>query len=90
MTREELEAAGEALAAASDEAADESTSARLRDLADQLGRLAERADGPDHGRLARHEYALQELLADADEAVAERIEAAKDDIAAYRETVEGV
>lgn len=90
MAREALESASEALGAASDETTDESVSERLREQAGQLGRLAERPDGPDHGRLARHEYALRELLVDADEATAPGIETAMKHIAAYRETIEGV
>lgn len=90
MAREELESASEALAAASDAAADESTAERLREQADQLARLAERAEAPDHGRLARHEHVLGELQAGADDAVAERVADAKAHVSAYRETIEGV
>lgn len=90
MTHEELEAASEALHQASRTATDDATAARLREHADQLARLADRDAGPDHGRLARHQHALADILDGGDEGIRDRVEAAKSHISAYRETVEGV
>lgn len=90
MTREELEAASEALHDASRATEDDAVASRLREQADQLARLAERDAGPDHGRLARHQHVLSDILEDAGAAARDDIEAAKAHISAYRETVEGV
>lgn len=90
MTRSELEAASRALHDASRATTDDATATRLDEQAEQLARLAERDAGPDHGRLARHQHVLSDILEDADETVREHVETAKEHISAYRETVEGV
>lgn len=87
MTRDELARASGLLESvdASGEADD-----RLTDLADQLDRLSTAERGPDHGRLARIQTALNEIKADVDEEGSEIIDEALAEILAYRETVEGV
>jgi hypothetical protein len=89
MAHDQLERASEELyAAAAAAVANSKERERLEGQADQFATLADR--GPDHGRLARHENALREIKAAADDDVSERIEAAMDAITAYRETLEGV
>ncbi|MEF8776209.1 MAG: hypothetical protein V5A43_06865 [Haloarculaceae archaeon] len=90
MVREELQTASENLADASDATDDADVAETLADQAEQLDGLAERDQGPDHGRLARHENVLADLAASTDGDVADLIEAALAEMRAYRETVEGV
>ena len=90
MTRTELATAGDALEAAAEGTDDPAAAERLETLAGQLHDLAEAAEGPDHGRLARIQAALNEVEGDVSETVAGQIEDADDEINAYRETLEGV
>lgn len=91
MTREALATASDRLLAAAEATGSRAAASRLEDLAGQLDRLAERDRGPDHGRMARIQTALGELEAEADtDEVAAMIANADEDIAGYRETVEGV
>jgi len=90
MTREDLATASDRLEAAAGAAADDDAAERLRDLAGQLDSLATRDRGPDHGRLARIELALDDLVEEADDDAAADIDAAHESVVAYRETVEGV
>lgn len=90
MTREDLASASDRLESAADATSDGDATERLQDLAGQLDALATRDRGPDHGRLARIGIALDDLQDDVDDAVATEIDDARDDVVAYRETVEGV
>lgn len=90
MTRTELATAGDHLETAADDAGDEAAAERLRDLADQLRGLAEDVQGPDHGRLARIQAALDEVRTDVDDETGATIETANDEIRTFRETLEGV
>jgi hypothetical protein len=89
MSREELRTASEALHRASELTSGEAAR-RLVDQSNQLEALATREAGPDHGRLARHTNALNELHAELEGEAAVQVEAAMDAVEAYRETVEGV
>jgi len=89
MARDELRSASEHLRTASSTASGE-TAERLTEQADQFDMLATAERGPDHGRLARHEHALTGIIEEGDEEATEHVEAALEDIRAYRETVEGV
>ncbi|PSQ59757.1 MAG: hypothetical protein BRD23_03635 [Halobacteriales archaeon SW_9_67_25] len=89
MSREELASARDRLASATEEAS-EDAGTTLSDLAGQLDRLAGADRGPDHGRLARIEAKLDDVQTDESDDVAAAIDAALDDIHAYRETIEGV
>lgn len=89
MTRQELTDAASHLETASESAADDAKD-RLSELADQLRTLAERDRGPDHGRLARIQSALDELRDDVDDAADAAIDDANDAINSFRETLEGV
>lgn len=90
MTREQLQHASESLRQASEAAEDEDLQSRLYDHSNQLAELANADQGPDHGRLARHLNALEEMKADAGEDVAAAIDDAREAITEYRKTVEGI
>ncbi|MFC7215647.1 hypothetical protein ACFQO4_16355 [Saliphagus sp. GCM10025334] len=89
MTRTELAAASDTLREAAN-AASADLATRLEEQAETVADLAERATGPDHGRLARLEHSLRDIQRAADENVSRRIDTALEEIRAYRETVEGV
>jgi len=89
MAREELTNASERLESAAEDAGGEAGE-RLADLASQLGSLATADHGPDHGRLARIQAALDDVQSGVDDETAAAIDQADDDINAYRETLEGV
>lgn len=61
----------------------------LRTQADELGNLADRERGPDHGRVARHQQKLRDIKEDEPSA-ADAVKAANKRLNEYRETVEGV
>lgn len=88
MERSELVTAAERLESAA--GATEAGADRLGDLADQLNRLATAERGPDHGRLARIQAALEELRDSVADGALDDINAADDAIDAYREDLEGV
>ncbi|WP_181686914.1 DUF7553 family protein [Halorhabdus salina] len=88
MTRTELKTASEILESAADSAGDNAD--RLADLADQLDQLAEADRGPDHGRMARIQTALDEIQQETDDETAATIEDARTEISDYRATVDGV
>lgn len=90
MTRENLATASDRLEAAAQATTDDDAAERLRDLAGQLESLAERDRGPDHGRLARIENALGDLAETVGADARAEIDAAHDDVVAFRETVDGV
>lgn len=92
MVIDELQDASETLETAADDCDDDDLRERLVTQADALASLAERDRGPDHGRLARHTHALQDIASDADDddAVAAAVDDALASIRAYRETVSGV
>jgi hypothetical protein len=86
MTREQLRTASEALERAAD-AVDEEYRDRIESQAASLSDLATRERGPDHGRLARIDRILTELI----EATGnDDIRTARSEVRSYRETVEGV
>lgn len=89
MSRPELEAATDALHDAADVASPE-VADDLVEKAETVADLATRSEGPDHGRLARLEHALRELVAEGSDDVAERVERALGHVREYRKTVEGV
>jgi len=89
MTRTELIAASDALTDAA-EGTDDDLSAKLSEQADTLATLAERENGPDHGRLAKIEHSLRSLKESASDDGADHIDDALDHVKAYRSTVDGV
>lgn len=89
MTREELAQAGALLDRAA-KAADGEVVDTLRIHAEQLGDMAERERGPDHGRLARHQQRLRDARVSVDEEVTSLIDEANQLINDHRETLEGV
>lgn len=90
MTREELATASELLETAAESTDDDDAVERLDGLASQLSDLSDADRGPDHGRLARIEIALNELNEDAGDDTAEAINEAHTHITEYRSGVEGV
>jgi hypothetical protein len=90
MSKERLHVAADLLKQAAERTDDEAASGRLTGLAGQLDSLAESGRGPDHGRLARIENALDEVSASVDDETADIIERAHDEVVRYRETVPGV
>jgi len=89
MTRDELATASELLESAAESASGDAAG-RLTEIAGQIDRLATADRGPDHGRLARWQNALDEVADDVDDATAETIDEALEAIVAYRSTVDGV
>lgn len=90
MVRTELRDAAERLEAATETCADPDATERLTGLADQLDTLSTADRGPDHGRLARIQSALDDVEPDVDDETATEMDAANDLINEYRETLEGV
>ena len=89
MTRDELIAASQSLDTAAEEA-DAETAAKLSAQAETLATLADRENGPDHGRLAKIEHSLRSLQESVDEEGHDLIDDALDHVKAYRSTVDGV
>ena len=89
MSRDELEAASEALRKAS-ELAEGDLQRRLYDHSNQVAELASRDQGPDHGRLDRHMNALYEIADDTDGDLHDRVVAAREHLKEYRTGVAGV
>lgn len=90
MTREELATASDRLESAAADTENDDASERLGELAGQLDRLSTADRGPDHGRLARIQSALNDLQSGDGADVAETIENADDAITEYRSDLEGV
>jgi len=90
MTREELETASNLLESAADDTDDEDASERLGELAGQLEQLSTADRGPDHGRLARIQSALNDIQGGDGADVANAIDDADDAINEYRSDLEGV
>jgi hypothetical protein len=90
MTREELATASDLLESAADATGNDDASDRLGELAGQLERLSTADRGPDHGRLARIQSALNDLEGGDAADVADSIEAADDAINEYRSDLAGV
>lgn len=89
MVREQLQAASDALRRAAEAAADD-LEERIYEQSNQLATLATRDADPDHGRLARHMNALDEILDDVEGEVREHVEDALERVREYRKGVEGV
>ncbi|WP_324662681.1 DUF7553 family protein [Haloarcula sediminis] len=90
MTRAELATASDQLESAADDTESESAGERLGELAGQLERLSTADRGPDHGRLARIQSALNDLQHGDGVDVAEAIDEADDAINEYRSDLDGV
>lgn len=89
MTREKLQEASDELRQAAESTDDEELQQRIHDQSSQLAELAEAEQGPDHGRLARHMNALAEIAEAVDDGQS-HVEDAREAVADYRSTVEGV
>jgi hypothetical protein len=89
MSRERLSDASELLRRAA-EGSDDASAERLRGFADRVDRMATADRDPDHGKLASVLLKLDEIAAGLDEEQAETVQAAREKITAFRETVPGV
>ncbi|MFB6079646.1 MAG: hypothetical protein ABEJ81_01400 [Haloferacaceae archaeon] len=89
MTRDELSEASDLCRRAAEETTGEARE-RLYEQSNQLAKLADREQGPDHGRLARHMNALDELAAALDGEAADLVERARTLVGEYRQGVAGV
>lgn len=69
---------------------DDDLEERIYEQSRQMADLATAERGPDHGRLARHTNAIQDLIEATDGETRENVEAALEHVRAYRETVDGV
>jgi len=90
MAREALATAGNLLESAAEDTENDDAGERLGELAGQLERLSTADRGPDHGRLARIQSALNDLQSGDGADVAETIDEADDAINEYRSHLEGV
>lgn len=90
MARTELQEASDLLREASAEVDDEDLEERLYEQSNQMAQLATADRDPDHGRLARHLHALDDIKSEAGEKVREAIDDAKAKITEFRKTLEGV
>ncbi|EMA44447.1 DUF7553 family protein [Halococcus saccharolyticus] len=89
MTRDRLRTAGELLTDASRDT-DGDLRERIEGLAEQLDDLADADRGPDHGRIARMENALNEIESQLDGDARESVQDAHEHLSEYRSTVSGV
>jgi len=90
MTRQELATASDELESAAEGTDSSDAAERLSELAGQLERLSTADRGPDHGRLARIQSALNDLSSGDGSDVAASIDAADDAINEYRSDLDGV
>lgn len=90
MTREELQAASEALRQAAELADTDSLEERVYNQSMEIANLATAERGPDQGRLDRHRHVLSEIEEAAAPEVAELVSEAKEHLRSYREGVGGV
>lgn len=90
MPQTELATASEQLESAATATENGEASERLSELATQLAALADNESEADHGRIARIQAAIHELNSDVSDDVAETMSEARDELSAYRETIDGV
>lgn len=90
MTREELATASDLLESAAEDTENDDARERLTKLADQLETLSTADRGPDHGRLARIQSALDDLGSGDGADVAGTLEEADAQLSAYRSDLAGV
>jgi hypothetical protein len=90
MPRVELATASDRLESAAEATENDDASERLGELAGQLEQLSTADRGPDHGRLARIQSALNDLQSGNGADVADTITEADDAVNEYRAELEGV
>lgn len=92
MAHGELSDASDALREASEAAQADELRERLHERSDALATLADKERKPDHGRLAREDGILRDILGDHDasEEVSEHVETARAKIVEFREDLPGV
>ena len=87
---EELQRASELLRDAAESVEDPDVEERIYEQSRQLAEQAAADRGPDHGRLARHQNALHEIIEQSNDEAAGSVEGALDRVKEYRSGVEGV
>jgi hypothetical protein len=90
MANDELQRASDLLREAAEAVADADLEERIYEQSRQLAEQAAAERGPDHGRLARHQNALHEVIDATEGEVADLVERALDSVKEYRSGVEGV
>lgn len=90
MTQDELIRASEQIGSAASETSADDASERLTELAGQVSDIADGETEADHGRIARIQAALDELQPSLEDDVATTVDSARDELSAYRKTLDGV
>jgi hypothetical protein len=90
MAHEKLSDASDALREASEAAEDDDLRETLHERSDALATLADKDRKPDHGRLAREDGKLRDVLDGASDEVSEYVEKARGKIKEFREDLPGV
>jgi hypothetical protein len=90
MSREQLRNASDLLREAGELANDEELQQRIHNQSNKLATAVDADRDPDHGQLARHMNALAEIAEDIGEEGEAKVREARDAVAEFRSTVEGV
>lgn len=90
MSREKLREASDLLREAGELTDDEALRDRIHDQSNQLAKAVDADRGPDHGQLARHMNALAEIAEDVGDEGEAKVREAREAVAEFRSTVEGV
>lgn len=90
MSREKLREASDLLREAGELTDAETLQERIHTQSNQLAKAADADRGPDHGQLARHMNALAEIADAIGDDGEQKVKEARDAVADYRSTVEGV
>lgn len=90
MSREKLREASDLLREAGELTDDEDLQQRIHNQSNQLAKLVDADNDPDHGQLARHMNALAEIADAIGDEGEQTVRDARDAVGEFRETVEGV
>lgn len=90
MSRDKLREASDLLREAGELTDDEQLRERIHTQSNQLAKAVGADRGPDHGQLARHMNALAEIADEIGEDGESKVREARDAVADFRSTVEGV
>lgn len=90
MSREKLREASDLLREAGELTDDEQLRERIHNQSNQLAKAVDADRDPDHGQLARHMNALAEIADEIGEEGETKVREARDAVADFRSTVEGV
>lgn len=90
MSREQLRNASDLLREAGELTDDEELQQRIHNQSNELAKAVNADHDPDHGQLARHMNALAEIADEIREEGEATVHEARDAVAEFRSTVEGV